>query len=88
MERTICRFRLGSVCDVTERAGFARALARSLDQAEQYLPTEAAQRFAAFHSGSNFAAHWTARIRERLGLPPQERVEWEWVMAALDEEVG
>jgi glycosyltransferase involved in cell wall biosynthesis len=83
MERTICRFGLGRVCDVSNRESFAGAIVASLAAAEHHVPTEASRRFAAFHSGRNFAAHWTAHIRERLGLPPEERIEWSWVTEAL-----
>jgi glycosyltransferase involved in cell wall biosynthesis len=83
MEHTIRRFRLGSVCDVTDRDTFAQAIVAGLDASERHVPTESSRRFAAFHSGQNFAAHWTARIRERLGMPPVERIEWDWVTAAL-----
>jgi glycosyltransferase involved in cell wall biosynthesis len=84
MERTINRFQLGNVCDVSDSQAFAQAIIASLDAAERFAPTEASGRFAAFHSAENFTAHLTARLRERLGLPPVERVEWEWVMAAKD----
>ena len=84
MDRTIHRFRLGSVCDVSDREGFARTIVASLNASERFEPTEASRRFAAFHSAENFVAHWTARIRERLGVPPLECVEWEWVTAAVD----
>jgi glycosyltransferase involved in cell wall biosynthesis len=84
MDRTIHRFRLGGVCDVSDREGFAKAIIAAVDASARFAPTEASRRFALFHSGNNFAAHWTARFRERLGLPPLERVEWDWVTAAPD----
>jgi glycosyltransferase involved in cell wall biosynthesis len=82
IEQTIRRFGLGGVCNVEDHEGFARAIVASLSAAEHHVPTEASRRFAAFHSGRNFAAHWTAHIRERLGLPPEERIEWSWVTTA------
>jgi glycosyltransferase involved in cell wall biosynthesis len=83
MRRTIDEFRLGRVCDVTDHERFAAAIVECLDAADSYVPTEASRRLAAFHSPCNFVAHWTARLRERLGLPPLDRIEWEWVTAAL-----
>lgn len=84
MGRTIGRFRLGTTCQVTDRAAFADALVTALDEAEAFVPTEAARRFVEFHSVPNFVAHWTALLRERLSLPqPDGRIDWSWVTSAL-----
>jgi hypothetical protein len=41
---------------------------------------EAGARFVAYHSVENFRAHWTAALRNRLGLPEHpDRRSWDWV---------
>jgi glycosyltransferase involved in cell wall biosynthesis len=72
MKRTIPRFALGAICDVTDEDAFRRALVRALDDSANYQLTPAASRFVKFHSAENFVRHWTKRIRERLGLPEDE----------------
>ncbi len=81
--RTIGRFALGRTCDVLDPAGFGRAISRALDEAPGHRITEGGRRFMAFHTVENFAAAWTARLRERLGLPVSSRQRsWEWVCDA------
>jgi glycosyltransferase involved in cell wall biosynthesis len=84
MGRAVERFGLGTTCVVTDRAALADALVDALGRAETFAPTDAARRFVAFHSVRNFLLHWTARLRERLGLPAGDgRIDWSWVTAGL-----
>jgi glycosyltransferase involved in cell wall biosynthesis len=84
MGRTIDRFGLGTTCAVTDRSALAKAIAEALGASDEYIPIEAARRFAEFHSVRNFVLHWTALLRERLAVPDGDgRVDWEWVTAAL-----
>jgi hypothetical protein len=42
----------------------------------------AVERFVQYHSADNFKAHWTARIRERQGLPQDPKFRsWSWVLS-------
>ncbi len=76
---------LGWTCDVLDPEVFRRDLSRCLDRAEQYRPTEAADRLLAFHAPENFIGAWTARLRERMGLAPYEDLmDWSHVLAATD----
>lgn len=84
--RTVQRFDMGWTCDVDDQTGFAHAIEFSLERSGSYAPTEATRRFLQFHSPENFAAQWTQRLRERLGLPAASGLtEWEWVTAASDD---
>jgi glycosyltransferase involved in cell wall biosynthesis len=64
---TVRRFSLGRVCDVRAPGALARALADALDATSSYAMTDAARRLVAYHTVENYQAHWTARLRERLG---------------------
>jgi hypothetical protein len=84
MQRTIAQFELGSTCNVLDPVAFANAIPARLDAANGFTTSEAARRFAAFHSARNFTLHGTARLRERLGLPADQAVlSWDWVLSAL-----
>ena len=83
---TIQRFGLGQVCDVTDLVAFAGAISGSLDASSDYRITEGGRRFAEFHRPENFAACFTRRLRERLGLPgPTSLRTWDWVLEAAAE---
>jgi glycosyltransferase involved in cell wall biosynthesis len=74
------RFGLGWSCDVRDRDAMARALGSALDRAASWQRGEAGARFVAYHSVENFRAHWTAALRNRLGLPEHpDRRSWDWV---------
>lgn len=82
MGDTVPRFGLGWTCDVEDVPTFARAMREAVNQSEGFSFGESSKRFVAFHSVRNFAACWTERVRERLGLPSEEgRLTWEWVLA-------
>jgi glycosyltransferase involved in cell wall biosynthesis len=68
------RFRLGWTCQVYDIEAFAAALVASLERAAAWRPSDAAERFIDYHSPENFQAHWTARLRVRLGEPPHPRL--------------
>lgn len=75
------RFELGWKADVGNVPAFARALEVAMENAGERMPSPAAERFVRFHSAENFKAHWTARLRERLGLLPDPSfVPWHWVL--------
>lgn len=83
---TIQRFGLGWVADVTDTVAFARAISASFDAADEYRITEGGRRFAEFHRPENFAACFTRRLRERLGLPAHTGLRtWDWVLEAAAE---
>lgn len=82
MNRTITQFRLGNTCDVANTDVFVAAIVNSLDTSVSYVPTDAARRFATYHSDRNFVAHWTALLRQRLTLPSHESLrDWNWVIS-------
>lgn len=71
---------LGWTCDVENAEEFARELPAALERAGTWTATPAARRFVQFHSPENFAACWSARVRERLGKPAEDRVDWASVL--------
>lgn len=77
------RLGLGWTCDVENPDAFAPALAAAIDQSQAWRLSPAAARFVQFHSPENFAACWTARVRERMNLAPEPRVEWASVLDLL-----
>jgi glycosyltransferase involved in cell wall biosynthesis len=83
------RFSLGVTCDVGDSVRFPDVLASALDDAERFQPAPAARRFVRYHSVENFAACWTQRLRERMGLPSAEQtVAWEWALGEEDNSTG
>jgi glycosyltransferase involved in cell wall biosynthesis len=83
MDHTIHRFSLGTTCNVRDTTTFARTIVETLDVAGEFHAKEAAKRFTAFHSISNFTSHFTARLRERLNLPSNALIDWDWVLESL-----
>jgi len=74
------KFRLGQSCNVESIDALAAALTTGLDAAPGYRLTEGAQRWVRFHTPENFALTWTARVRQKLGLPAAPALHtWEWV---------
>ena len=85
---TIQRFGLGRVADVTDTGAFASAISESFDAGGEFRMTEGGRRFVEFHRPENFAACFTRRIRERLGLPADTGLPtWDWVLEATSESV-
>lgn len=81
------QFGLGRVCDVESIDVLSSELTSALDDAPSHRWSGSARRFVAFHSEANFAAVWTARLRERLGMPRDEqRMTWNKVMELVNEE--
>ena len=66
---TIRRFGLGVTGDVNDRASLTRAISAALSSADDFVPGPRAGRLVAYNSTANFAAVFTRRIRERMGLP-------------------
>ena len=81
----IPRLGLGWTCSVTDSTDFANSMARCLDAAPKYRPSEAARRLLAFHCVENFQGVWTKRLRDRVGAPPaSQMISWDWVLEATD----
>jgi glycosyltransferase involved in cell wall biosynthesis len=81
--RSIKQFELGHTCDPADPASVADAVVAALDNSADYQLTPAARRFVEYSGEANFAAHWTARLRERLGWGPSPELRsWGWVTAA------
>ncbi|QDU90857.1 hypothetical protein Pla175_42700 [Pirellulimonas nuda] len=85
------RFGLGEACVAAgcEPAGSPQQLAacvrRALDRSAGHRPNEGARGFVRYNSAENFTAHWTARLRERMGLPPSAAlIDWGSVGADSD----
>ncbi len=82
------RFGLGEACPAvgTEPIDCAQQLAgcvqRAFDRSMRRHPTEGAERFVRYNSAENFVAHWTARLRERIGLPAGPVLRWSQVCEA------
>lgn len=75
------RFELGWQANVWDVFAFANAMRAAVEHAAAKTNSPAAERFVRYHSADNFIAHWTARLRERLGLPPDPNlVPWQWVL--------
>jgi hypothetical protein len=78
---TIRRFGLGWCVDIWNESAYADALRGAIEQAATKTFSPAAERFVRFHLAENFKAHWTARLRERLGLPQDPNLlTWQWVL--------
>ena len=70
MGTMIPRFGLGHVCDVEDRAGLGRAVEDALAASARFELPAAGRAFVDYGAISNTRAHWTALLRERLGLAP------------------
>ncbi len=77
----IDQFDLGWSVDVRNISQFADTLQAALENANLKTGSPATDRFVCFHSAENFKAHWTSRLRERLGLSPDPNfVPWQSVI--------
>ncbi len=77
MEAIVPRFGLGRTVAVRDPIALARALAQALEEAGDHAPRAAAAAFVRFHSHENFAACWTARLRDRIGAAQAPgRIDW------------
>lgn len=80
--RTTRRFQLGGVCNGHSPASVASAAAEALATAADFRCSSAASRLVRYSTDANYVAHWTARLRQRLGMAPSpDRIPWEWVTA-------
>lgn len=78
------RFGLGWTCRTGNLPALTEALERALEQSADHRQSEASRRLLAFSSAQNFRDAWTARIRERQGLPPESAHDrWQWVLEAV-----
>ena len=73
------QLQLGMVLDPTDAERYPAKLVAALDLARQWRPSAAAERLKVFWSPANFDRLCVKRLRERLGLPPEEVVFWESV---------
>jgi glycosyltransferase involved in cell wall biosynthesis len=77
MQAIVPRFGLGATVAVKDGDALAQALAAGLEKAPDHVSHPAAAAFVAFHAPGNFAACWTARLRERLGVHQAPgRIDW------------
>ena len=84
MGNTIRQFGLGDTCAVNDPTSRATALVAALEKAGSYRPSPAAREFVQFHSPENFIAHWTARLRERLGVAQSAHfIPWDEVLRTV-----
>jgi glycosyltransferase involved in cell wall biosynthesis len=75
------RFDLGWNVDLNDPSAYARTFEVAMENAMGKTQSAAAERFVRFHSAENFQAHWTASLREQLGLPASANyVYWRWVL--------
>ena len=70
MGHVIPAFGLGVTCEAGDAASLAAALPGALEAAVAHVPGEAARDFVRYGDVANAHAHWTALLRERLGLAP------------------
>jgi hypothetical protein len=76
------KFGLGWTANVWDAAALGATIRQAMEQAAGWSMPAIAERFVRYQSAENFQAHWTARLRERLQLPPDERlVLWESVLS-------
>lgn len=71
------RFKLGWTTDPDSAGMYADAVQTALLSAADFRPSATVGWLKSFFSMENFKRHWTMRIRERMGLPPEEMVLWE-----------
>lgn len=75
------RFDLGWKVDLNDPSAYARTLEAAVQNAQGKALSSASERFVRFHSAENFKAHWTASLREQVGLPSDPNyVSWQWVL--------
>lgn len=78
---TVRRFKIGWPVNVWNTKAFAKTLQSAFANAGMRTKSPAIERFVKYHSADNFKAHWTARIRERQGLPQDPKyLSWSWVL--------
>ena len=75
MGHVVPRFDLGLTCDVTNVTVFANALVKALDQSTGFKLSESGQAFVRYGDMGNVHGHWTALLRNRLGLPPASNLQ-------------
>lgn len=64
------RFGLGITCAVQDQSEFSLVIGKALEASNEFVVRDAQREFVKYHSPENFAATWTARLRERQGLQP------------------
>jgi hypothetical protein len=76
----VSKFGLGWASDISDAAALSTALESAMERTADWRLTPIGERFVRYHLADNFQAHWTARLRERLQLPPDKRLlRWETV---------
>lgn len=68
------QFGLGLTCNVRDATELSRAMSKSLDESEDFSVDSKQNEFTLYHTVANTSAHWTARLRERLGLLPDDNL--------------
>lgn len=78
-------FDLGLTCQPHDLGDVTRALRQSLAMADRFRLSPRGERFVTFNSESNFGAHWTRRLRERMGLAQSPSYcDWSRVIAPVE----
>jgi glycosyltransferase involved in cell wall biosynthesis len=76
-EYMVRRFNLGWTADPHNAEAYGAAVRAALARAGDYRPPSSAGWLKSFFGMENFKRHWMMRIRERMGLPPEELVTWD-----------
>lgn len=76
MANVVERFDLGMTCDVTDPGAYDDALRQMINRCQAFEPSTESVRFARYFQTANLNAHWTALLRERLGLALPDMSEW------------
>lgn len=75
-EYMVKRFALGWTTDPHNPDAYAATLKAALGGAGDFRPSPAANWLKSFFGMENFKRHWMMRLRQRMGLPPEEMVLW------------
>ncbi|MDB4766609.1 glycosyltransferase [bacterium] len=80
-KRIVNEFGLGWTCATWDPEIFAKQLALRLMDSVEYRQLPITDRYVRFQSVENFQATWTTLIRQRMGLPQDDRkLTWNWVL--------
>ena len=75
------QFDLGVTCDPAAPAEIADRMVDAFNASDDYRISDAGRRFVDYVSEANFAATMTARLRERMGVPPSPALRsWAWAV--------
>jgi len=73
------RFGLGATGNILDPTGLATGIESALERSHAFVVTAACARLLEYSRASNFAGLWAARMRARMGLPPDASLRtWNW----------